>query len=423
MKTLFVVPSTLGPPDTGRRQRLNHLLRAVASVSDVTLVCAVDSGSDNLDAWRSLCASVHTFSASSLGFVADRCRSTPSTLLKFVQRHLNPGRPALIDASSSGEAAELVRGISEKGFDLIWADSLPALSMVPPDVRCRVIVNLYDIEHCALRHLLRKEHFGPATPVRWLEYLKLKRFERGLTRLPLELLVCSELDRQRLGNSGRIRVVPNGVEIPPAGNTKLDAATRPGFIFVGTMYYPPNVDAAHYFTREILPLIRREEPEARFVIVGKDPSPELLRLEDGKSVVVTGTVPDVGPWLQDATVAVVPIRHGGGTRIKILEAMAHRRPIVSTTIGAEGLEVQSGRDILLADKPEVFARSCLRLVRDANLREMISRCGFELVRSRYDWKIIERDVAAVVARTGERELETRENVRNKRVFTASGGAN
>jgi polysaccharide biosynthesis protein PslH len=158
-----------------------------------------------------------------------------------------------------------------------------------------------------------------------------------------------------------------------------------------------NADAVQFFARQIFPRIRRTLPRARTLIVGSRPTPEVLALHDGHSVVVTGTVPAVEPFLQHATMSVVPIRFGGGTRIKILEALAHGVPVVSTRIGAEGLEVEDGRHLLLADSPDDFADACISLSRDGARRAALSREGIKLARERYDWQVIEQQIQQVVA--------------------------
>jgi polysaccharide biosynthesis protein PslH len=132
------------------------------------------------------------------------------------------------------------------------------------------------------------------------------------------------------------------------------------------------------------------------MIVGRDPLPAVQQLHDGEKIIVTGTVPDVGSYLREATVVVAPIRFGGGTRMRILEAMAHRKAVVSTTIGAEGIDGQSGKHFILADAPVAFADACLTLLRNSDLRERLGNEAHRLVEERYDWSQIERQVQRIV---------------------------
>jgi glycosyltransferase involved in cell wall biosynthesis len=150
------------------------------------------------------------------------------------------------------------------------------------------------------------------------------------------------------------------------------------------MGYPPCVDAALYFCNEIFPLIRQSNHAAEFWVVGRDPRPEVLELKDG-SVHVTGRVDDVLPYYRQSSICVVPLRAGGGTRLKILEAMALGRPVVSTTIGCEGLDAADGEHLLIADTPAQFAEKTMSLFRDRQLYQRLSTNGRKLVETRYGW--------------------------------------
>src|SRR5207237_2716497 len=157
-------------------------------------------------------------------------------------------------------------------------------------------------------------------------------------------------------------------------------------VFVGAMDWEPNIDAAEFFCSEVLPRIQAKIPEVRFRIVGRNPGRRVQRLK-GKSVEVTGTVPSVLNHLQEAAVVAVPLRVAGGTRLKIYEAMAAGKAVVSTSIGAEGLDVHHGRDIILADNPGTFAQAVMMLLGDIELRRRYERAGAELA-GQYDWSVI-----------------------------------
>jgi glycosyltransferase involved in cell wall biosynthesis len=152
------------------------------------------------------------------------------------------------------------------------------------------------------------------------------------------------------------------------------------------MNYPPNVDAAVWFCEQILPTVRARLPEFMFRIVGRDPTPQVRALARHQGVVVTGQVPDIAPHLADCLALLVPLRSGGGTRLKIIEAMALGRPVVSTPIGAEGLEVVDGQTILLAETAGQFADQLVALVNSPELRDRLARHGRALVEARYDWR-------------------------------------
>jgi glycosyltransferase involved in cell wall biosynthesis len=143
-----------------------------------------------------------------------------------------------------------------------------------------------------------------------------------------------------------------------------------------------------FFARDILPLVRAEEPDVRLTIVGRAPTPAVKKLADDAAIHVTGRVEDVRPYIDAASVYVVPLRIGGGTRLKIFEAMAMGKAVVSTTVGAEGLPIEPGTHALVADEPHTFARAVVRLIRDANRREQLERAARALVVERYDWNTV-----------------------------------
>lgn len=201
-------------------------------------------------------------------------------------------------------------------------------------------------------------------------------------------VTVSEEDRRLLLDVNphlSVGVIPNGVDVEVYQPLPLPSnVVSPSFLFLGNMGYPPCADAALYFYNEILPHIRKMEPAAEFWIVGRDPPPEVLALNNSQ-IHVTGRVDNVLPYYQQSPVCVVPLRAGGGTRLKILEAMALGRPVVSTTIGCEGLDVVDGEHILIADSPELFAEKTVRLLTDPQLYRHITTNGRKLVEAHYDW--------------------------------------
>ena len=168
-----------------------------------------------------------------------------------------------------------------------------------------------------------------------------------------------------------------------------DAPRAADLVFVGSMDWLPNSDGVNYFVREILPLIWQRKPDCTLAVVGRSPSAAMQALAQQDSrIQVTGTVPDVRPWLWGASVSVVPLRIGGGTRLKIYEAMAAGTATVSTTIGAEGLNVSHPENIRLADTPEAFAEQCIMLLRESGQRESVAAEALELVTSRFSWDVV-----------------------------------
>jgi glycosyltransferase involved in cell wall biosynthesis len=180
-------------------------------------------------------------------------------------------------------------------------------------------------------------------------------------------------------------VVENGVDA--AGHVPVSRARleQRDLVFVGSMDYHANIDAALYFAREIWPHLRQRRPDLRFVIVGSRPTPEILALGRQDGILVTGTVDSVEPYYDAALVAVVPLRVGSGTRLKVLEAMAAGVPVISTSLGAEGLAVTNGKHLILADTPAEFTSAIVRVAGDDAEWRQIATAGREMAASRYDW--------------------------------------
>jgi glycosyltransferase involved in cell wall biosynthesis len=201
--------------------------------------------------------------------------------------------------------------------------------------------------------------------------------------------------------------VPTGVDTDffrPSGQR----ARKPhNLVFTGSMDWLPNEDAIRYFTEQIMPRIKQTVPGVTLTVVGRDPYPALLELSKrDPSVIVTGRVEDVRPYMEEASLYIVPLRIGGGTRLKIYEGMAMEKAIVSTSIGAEGLPVTDGKEIVLADTPEAFAEAVINLLRDENLAREIGQQAAARVRSEFGWESVSDSFAAICGRYlfSDREL-------------------
>ncbi|MCP4404773.1 MAG: glycosyltransferase [bacterium] len=184
-----------------------------------------------------------------------------------------------------------------------------------------------------------------------------------------------------------ISVIENGIDTRQ--HQALPEPSEPHtLLFAGTMGYPPNVDAVLWFCREMLPRIQQQIPDVKFLVVGHHPSPEIRKLDERPNITVTGHVSEMRPYYERASVCIVPLRAGGGTRLKILEAMALGRPVLSTTLGCEGLHVQYGKELLIADTPEAFAKHAVGILQNCTLRERLAQEGRLCVEQGYDWSII-----------------------------------
>jgi glycosyltransferase involved in cell wall biosynthesis len=221
-------------------------------------------------------------------------------------------------------------------------------------------------------------------------------------------IMVSEHDGDTLKRAGPdidIAVVPNGVDAT-AYRPLTNQSAAPVLLFVGKMNYHPNVDGAIFFCQEVFPLIKQQIPDAKLLIVGSEPrdSVQALASED---VTVTGFVESVVPYYQQALVSVVPLRSGGGTRLKILESMALGRPVVSTSLGCEGLKVTQEENILIADTPADFVTQTVRLLRDEALRQRLITNGRNLVEGTYDWQAITQQLLHLYSETINKQQNRR----------------
>jgi glycosyltransferase involved in cell wall biosynthesis len=250
-------------------------------------------------------------------------------------------------------------------------------------------------EHNSMTRWMQDNYQKQKSPLRrareWLTFVKVRRYEKKLYGYFDACTMVSELDRDTVIHSLHyplpIAVVPNGVDLnyyAPNGFTPQPNT----MIFNGSLTYSVNREAVTYFADEILPLIRQQSPEARLMVTGRIDNVPLNGSLRTPGLTLTGYLDDMRPAMAQAAVCVAPIRMGGGTRLKILEAMAMGTPVVATTKGAEGLDVTNGKNILLADVPTDFADRVLTLLNDSALRERLSVNGRRLVESTYDWNSI-----------------------------------
>jgi glycosyltransferase involved in cell wall biosynthesis len=192
---------------------------------------------------------------------------------------------------------------------------------------------------------------------------------------------------------------PTGVDTAyfhPSVTRDINAEYAADLVFVGSMDYMANVDGVSYFVREILPLIQRRRPGTTFTIVGRKPPAQILAMASDPLIHVTGSVPDVRPYLWNSSISIVPLRVGGGTRLKIYESMAAGAAVVSTTIGAEGLAYEAGRNIEIADGAEGFAKTCVDVLEDAGRRQAIADAGLHMVRERFSWESVTQEFAGIL---------------------------
>lgn len=396
---LFVAPRLPFPTDNGWHQRMFHTLRALSAVGPVDLVCYRDESDIglDLDPLRRLCRSTHFVER------VEAAPEAPRSRVEALHRYVLARRPTYIAQFPGKGLVGRVESLARTA-DLIWTVRLRLAEWLPHH-RDRMIVDIDDFESVKQGQQLGRRDIRPWHWLVRLDNRKLRRLERSAPRRYGLSVVCSEDQRQFFPPRLRDRVLtaPNGVSGRLLTHPRHweGAAT---IIFVGNMDYSPNVDAVFWFVREIFPSIIRRVPDARLLLVGHDSLKLLRPLEKGDRIVATGSVADVTPFVAGSTVSVAPIRVGSGTRIKILESLALGVPVVSTTLGAEGLELVPDRDILLADEPQRFADAVVRLLSDRPSRDAMGEAGQAAVAARYTWERLEQTLAEDVRKWLHRRL-------------------
>ncbi len=258
---------------------------------------------------------------------------------------------------------------------------------VPEEVM--VIIDQHNIEHELLQRTYEQEQAWSRKWFNWWEARKLKPIELARCRNAQGVLVTSEREYlllKQLVPQCRAAVVPNGVDTNIFNKMDEQPEIAGRIVFTGTMNYYPNIQAVLFFARECWPRIQAQVPEATWQIVGKSPPPEVTQLAELPGVTVTGAVSDVKPYLATAAVAIAPLLIGSGTRLKILEALAMQKAVVSTSVGCEGLTVETGKHLSVADQPELFAQEVIDLLQDPAKRISLGKSGRALIEAEYSWE-------------------------------------
>jgi glycosyltransferase involved in cell wall biosynthesis len=313
---------------------------------------------------------------------------------KIVRGLLGPRPLVVLNYTSEAVMGQLQRVLSESRFDVVQIEGifLNAYARRIRQLAPRSLLNSdwHNVESALLARYAQTEKGLARRLYAHRTVTLLRKQERQLLATAHAHTVCSEQDRLlllKLGTNPRIKVIPNGVDVQAFGENSLPDSQNHTLLYVGSMDYHANIDAVLFFADEIWPEIHQRHPQLRFVIVGSNPVAPVRKLTERPGIEVTGSVDDLFPYYRQALASVVPLRIGGGTRLKILEAMAAGVPVISTSVGAEGLPVRHSSDILIADSPLATVEATTALVADFDLRCQLIEAGRKFVRP-YDWNAI-----------------------------------
>jgi glycosyltransferase involved in cell wall biosynthesis len=370
------------PPREGHQLRSWHILRALAERHEVTLLSFVrdDDLPDNTAPLRDTVARLETFSVPS-----ERSRAV---LAAALVRGLLGNHPFVVEKYAStamrARIAELLPQV-----DIVHVDMLPLAAWVAP-TRVPFVLNAHNVEHELLQRRVEIETRPLHRAFLRTQVERLKRFETSACRRASRILACSENDARQLATLAPdtpITVVPNGVDTDAIHASPETPNRSDRMIFVGQMSWFPNRDGIDWFLAEVLPRIVRVRPQAKFALVGKNAGLQVPAAV-ADNVELSGFVDDLAPMMRDAAVYVVPLRAGSGTRLKVLEAMAFGKAIVTTHIGSEGITLEDGESALYADSADDFAAAVLRVMDDRDLAARLGERARAHAVAHYDWKAI-----------------------------------
>lgn len=320
------------------------------------------------------------------GFYADLTRNLASRYPYAVKKY-----------ESSEMRREVAERVNAGEVDVLVCDFLAPALNVPARLDCGTVLFQHNVEA-----MIWKRHYEvQSNPIKKTylrgQWGKMLRFEQEACHRFDRVIAVSAEDREQMINDYKVASVfdvPTGVDTEFFQPSGAETINPHGLVFTGSMDWLPNEDAIRYFVEEILPLIKQRIPDVTLTVVGRNPYPSLVELsKSNDSIIVTGRVDDVRPFMERAAVYIVPLRIGGGTRLKIFEAMAMEKAIVSTTIGAEGLPIENGEELFLEDTPEGFANSVVRLLQDQDLARRVGERAATRVRSTFGWRRVAESFA------------------------------
>ncbi len=383
MRVLLLTQVLPYPPDSGPKVKTYYVLKYLAQQHDVTLVSFVRD-SDKPEYIRhleTLCEKVVTVPIT----------RSPLRDLMFLGKSILNGQPWMMlrDERPEMRAAlqELAAGTH---FDVVHADQLNMGQYALPFKGSRKVLDLHNALWVLYKRLAETQ--PPTKPMKYIlmrDWPLLKQYEGQMCRTFEAVTAVTEEDQRWLVEAGArddMTIIPIAIDTDEQALIEREPSC-PHIVHIGTMYWPPNIDGITWFLDEIYPLIKQRVPNVRCTLIGARPPASIVdRQQDDPSLKVTGYVDDPLPYLRDASMMVVPLRAGGGMRVKILNALSQGIPMVSTTVGCEGIAVADGEDILVADDPAAFAEKTIRLLTDADLNQRITTNGRRTAVDTYDYR-------------------------------------
>jgi sugar transferase (PEP-CTERM/EpsH1 system associated) len=412
MRILWLKTELLHPVDKGGKIRTYNMLKELKREHHVTYL-TLDDGSASAEDRKN--ASEYCHELVCIPHVR-REKFTPGfygeLLLNLVSQHPY----AIKKYESRAMRREIVERQRADAFDLLVCDFLAPAVNVPGQLANPAVLFQHNVEAM----IWKRHHEVQTNPIKkaylYGQWQKMLAFEKEMCRRFDSVIAVSADDREQIKSeygAEAVFDVPTGVDtefFQPSGNVK---AVPHSLVFTGSMDWLPNDDAIRYFMREIMPLIKRSVPDVKLTVVGRNPAPALVDLsKQDPSLVITGRVDDVRPYMENAAAYIVPLRIGGGTRLKIFEAMAMEKAVVSTTVGAEGLPLTNGVELLLADEPATFADAVVHVLTDGAYASELGQRAASVVREKYGWRQVTERFISVCTNTQSHPQITQKSVQS-----------
>lgn len=385
MKLLFLSPYLPSPPQSGAPRRVQGLLNELSQRHEVSLLALVapnENTSEAIEATRAYCKEVVVVESNRLDRALGHRRKR---ILQFASLPQKKSYERITHYHPEFQK-ELDRLTARTTYDVITTEHCQ-LDCYRLPASMRLMLDEHNIEYDILSRTTAAEPPSPRKLYSWINHLKLRSEERASWRRYTGIALTSKRDEQILRDylpAKPTAVIPNAVDTnffqPSTATPEPD-----NILFFGAINYYPNTDGLLFFLDEVFPLIKQQRPSARLTIVGQLPPPSITS-RASSDIVVTGLVDDVRTYINRASVVIVPLRIGGGTRLKIVEAMSMGKPIVSTQLGAEGIEVKHNQDILLADTAPDFAREVVRVLEDDSLAQQLGQAARQRAVAQYSWR-------------------------------------
>ena len=386
-KVLIVAPKFPYPPNDGVRLRLYNFIRVLSLKNEIILFALVESDEETkmVSYMKQYCCEIRTFARPEI-------QSWWKLKMRSISNILFEEKPFRVlcyySSEMSKEINEAVKSYKIEIVYFYYAWMAIYIDNIESQKVCTILdsvdafSSLYYQSFLKTKNTFKKIRF-------YFDWKKMVEFEREVFPKFGHLLIISPVDKSALESINpelNIHVVPNGVDLSYFHREKALSQNSNNLVFTGTMSYTPNIDAVSIFAKENFPLIRQVIPDAKFFIVGKNPSQEVMNLAFNDKIIVTGEVDDVRPYLDKASVFVCPIRFGAGLKNKVLEAMAMGLPVVCSKVALEGINAVVGQDVLVANTPDEFAKKTIDILLNKELKIMLSKNARMFVEKNHDWE-------------------------------------